>query len=132
MLAPMVGMPGVRVFVPNDDRVPAPVVQVEKPGALPRLPPVAIEVVIIIAGVDVVIDHHIRVIIILVVGWRVGRCVNNACLCVVVVDTARYTRHQCGHRRARHQSNKFPSFHDRYSNVSPAECFAAANAGLRP
>jgi hypothetical protein len=132
ILPPVIGVLHVWLFFANDDGLTAPVVQVKEPGPLPGAAPCAVEVVKIIAGMDVIIHHRIRVIIILVVGWRVGCGINYPCLCVVVVDTARYARHQCGRRRARHQSNKFPSFHDRFSNISPAECVTAANAGLRP
>ncbi|MDH3228696.1 MAG: hypothetical protein OEN55_02775 [Alphaproteobacteria bacterium] len=133
VLPPVDLMPRIWLLFADDDDLPAPVVQVEEPRALPRPPPVPVEVVIIKPGMDVVIDHHIRVVIVLVVGWRVGcRRVNNRRSRVGMIGTTRYARQQRDGRCARHQSNKFPSFHDRISNVAPAECSTANNAGLRP
>jgi hypothetical protein len=123
----------VGMLVANHDHLPPPVIQVKEPGTLPGPPPRAIEVVIIIAGVNVIIDHRIRVIIILIVDRRMWcRRISNASVGVAVIGARGYARQQRDHRRARHQSYEFPSFHDRFSNNPPADRLLAANVGLRP
>jgi len=69
----MFGVPRIRMFVADDDRLPAPVIEIEKIRPLLCASPCAVEKVVIVTRVDVVVDHHIRIVIILIIGWRI-RC----------------------------------------------------------
>jgi hypothetical protein len=82
-------------------------------GTPSRTPPPAMMVVIIIPGVDMEIHIDIRIVVIVVIGARVGG--DAACRIVDGIGTTSQTEAECDHCRARKKPEELPSAHGLYS-----------------